>query len=73
MGTGDVAFARLIRVNDWTADDGTAYVNLSFDMWEIRSAVEWRLDLRWLATRGIEPPEPERPEGSDSDVIAPSH
>lgn len=59
-GDGDAAFARLMRVNGWSAALARMYVDLVFEIWTIRSKMEWRLDLRWLTSRGIEPPKSAR-------------
>jgi hypothetical protein len=47
-GDGNVAFARLVRLNDWSTVVATAYVDLVFEIWEMRSTATWTLDLRWL-------------------------
>lgn len=46
-GDGDAAMARLMRINRWTREEATAYLDLVFDLWSARSEGEWRLDLDW--------------------------
>jgi hypothetical protein len=57
-GDSEAALARLGRINGWSETDVDAYVELVFDIWSVRSDVEWRLDLGWLARHGIQPPGP---------------
>jgi len=45
---GAEALVKLMRLNNWTAAVAREYVDLVFEIWEMRSAVEWRLDLSWL-------------------------
>jgi hypothetical protein len=56
-GDGDAAFARLMRLNAWSAAVAKAYVDVVFEIWEIRSQTQWRLDLCWLATHGVPQPD----------------
>lgn len=53
---GDDATEQLMRVNGWTAARAEAYVDLVLDIWKLRSLVPWRLDLAWLAERGVSLP-----------------
>ena len=55
-GRGDDAIEQLMRVNGWTATRAEAYVDLVLDIWKLRSLVPWRLDLDWLAERGVSVP-----------------
>jgi 5-methylcytosine-specific restriction endonuclease McrA len=55
-GRGDDAIVQLMRVNGWTAARAEAYVDLVLDIWKLRSVVSWRLDLAWLAERGVSAP-----------------
>ena len=55
-GKGDDAIEQLMRVNGWTASRAEDYVDLVLDIWKLRSQVPWRLDLSWLAERGVAPP-----------------
>lgn len=65
-GRGDDAIEQLMRVNGWTASRAEDYVDLVLDIWKLRSQVPWRLDLSWLAERGIAPPSsPNRGEGPE--------
>lgn len=53
QGRGDAAFAHLMAVNGWNAAQADAYVALAFDVWELRSQVPWKLDVRWLEAVGV--------------------
>ena len=55
-GRGDDAIEQLMRVNGWSAAHADAYVDLVLDIWKLRSLVCWRLDLAWLAERGVSVP-----------------
>ena len=55
-GGGDEAIEQLMRVNGWTGARAEAYVDLVLDIWKLRSLVPWRLDLGWLAERGVSGP-----------------
>lgn len=55
-GKGDDAIEQLMRVNGWTAERAEGYVDLVLDIWKLRSVVLWRLDLAWLAERGVAVP-----------------
>jgi hypothetical protein len=65
-GRGDEAIEKLIQVNGWSAERAEAYIDLVLDIWTLRSGAPWRLDLSWLAERGIAiPAGATRSDGAD--------
>jgi hypothetical protein len=44
IGKQQAAFEHLIKVNNWTGEQGRIYVQEKFKEWEERSKVEWILD-----------------------------
>lgn len=55
-GRGDEAIDQLMKINQWSATQADAYIELVLDIWKLRSRVPWRLDLSWLAEQGISIP-----------------
>jgi hypothetical protein len=55
-GNYDAAFEHLMRVNGWDREVTHRYVDYVFALWERRSAIEWRLDLDYVAKNGGETP-----------------
>jgi len=53
MGRGIEARKHLEEVNGWAADQVTTYIRIAFAVWELRSQMEWHLDLNWLSTQGV--------------------
>lgn len=56
MGRGEEAVAHLAAVNGWTETEADDYLDAVSAVRELRSRVDWRLDLRWPPIRGIIPP-----------------
>ncbi len=52
-GRYEQAQAHLARVNGWSADDVSAYLEGVWELWYRRSRHEWRLDLSWLEGLGV--------------------
>lgn len=48
------AFEHLRKVNTWSIDRTAKYLDLAFQIWEIRSEMNWRLDISFLGLLGIE-------------------
>lgn len=44
----------LAKVNGWTQKQTEEYVAAQFDVWQLRSKYEWKLDVRWLGQFGIQ-------------------
>jgi hypothetical protein len=55
------ALKHLMRVNQWSEEDATSYLEMQFELWAMRSTVEWELDISWLSTLGIIPTAPRNP------------
>lgn len=47
-GYAEQAFAHLMAVNGWPAERAADYVDAALDVWELRSASTWQVDLGWL-------------------------
>ena len=52
IGKYQEAFIHLIRVNNWTREQGRIYVQKKWKEWEERSKIEWALDYRILKNFG---------------------
>ena len=52
-----LAERQLCRVNGWTEDEMTLYLEEAFAVYERRSAHEWELDISWLAGMGVSLPD----------------
>lgn len=52
-GVADEALAHLIRTNGWSKAQADAHVSQAFRTWEMRSQVEWCLNLSVLEGAGI--------------------
>lgn len=48
IGKQQSAFEHLIKVNNWTGEQGRIYVQEKFKEWEERSKIEWILDYEVL-------------------------
>lgn len=57
VGNGQRALEHLCRINGWSLAHAEAYINVQLEIWELRSTHPWRLDISFLGTLGIEPPE----------------
>jgi len=57
------AFAQLMRVNNWHADQAVGHINRAFKLWQKRSEIQWDLDVSMLLGAGVEVEEP--PEGAE--------
>lgn len=53
IGKGAEALTHLAAVNEWSEKHADEYVGLAFEVWAVRSEVEWQLDLGWLTSQGI--------------------
>lgn len=53
IGNGNRAVAHLMKVNGWSESRAEQYCMLVFQIWQMRSAYEWRLDISFLETLGI--------------------
>lgn len=54
-GNLERAALHLQKVNGWSDDQTVRYVEIAFQIWQIRSEMEWTLDISWLETLGINP------------------
>jgi len=54
VGDGDRALTHLARVNKWPMERAILYRNLVFEIWQMRSATQWELDVSFLSLLGIE-------------------
>lgn len=54
LGNGDRAIAHLCSVNGWSETHAEAYCMKVFEIWRLRSQMEWALDISFLRTLGIE-------------------
>ena len=52
-GVAYEAVGHLMRTNKWTKTQAEAHISQAFRMWEMRSQVEWSLDLSVLEGAGI--------------------
>lgn len=55
MGNAGRALQHLMRVNGWGKWTALRYIDLQAQIWEIRSTMEWKLDVSFLSLLGIEP------------------
>lgn len=54
LGNGDRAIAHLCRVNGWSPTRAEAYCMKVFQIWRLRSQMQWTLDISYLKQLGIE-------------------
>lgn len=54
MGNGERAVAHLMRVNNWSEWHAEQYCMRVFEVWRLRSQMEWELDISFLSLLGIE-------------------
>jgi len=54
------AHNHLATVNDLSNKQAQIYISDSFDVWRERSKYDWQIDLSWLETVGITPPNKSR-------------
>ena len=48
VGRGKQAMQHLMKVNRWSLQEASDYINDAFETWNRRSREEWSLDLSWL-------------------------
>lgn len=53
VGRGDQARDHLQLVNGWTRAQMVSHVAEAFEVWEMRSNMDWKLDITWLQKCGI--------------------
>jgi hypothetical protein len=47
-GRAEQALAWMMQINGQTREEAESAVDLAFDVWLRRSAIDWTLDLSWL-------------------------
>lgn len=52
-GRGEIAKNHLAKVNKWSDEVAEQYINLSKDIFILRSKHEWHLNLEWLSNEGV--------------------
>nr|WP_282565782.1 hypothetical protein [Providencia rettgeri] len=52
-GKLEEATAHLAIVNGWSLEASSLYIEESFETWDARSRVKWKLDLSWLENEGV--------------------
>lgn len=50
---GEIAEEHLSKVNGWSEQETSTYVQEQFVIWRKRSCFEWKIDLTWLEKKGI--------------------
>lgn len=50
---GHIAQDHLAKINGWSQEKTSQYVQKQFDVWLERSKYEWKLDISWLEKQGI--------------------
>lgn len=53
IGRGDRAAAHLMEVNGWSRAKAEQAIYLAFQIWNLRSQMEWALNIDWLKNLGI--------------------
>lgn len=53
QGQGGEAMAHLSEVNGWNLAETLEYVDEAREVWELRSAHQWTLDLSWLEKKNV--------------------
>ena len=48
VGRGKQAMQHLMKVNKWSLQEASDYINNAFETWERRSREGWSLDISWL-------------------------
>ncbi len=58
IGKGPQAMAHLMKVNGWSEDEATLYVEGAFEVWHRRSNEDWTLDISWAYAQSVPVPTP---------------